>query len=179
MERIYVFGASGSGTTTLGAAIAKRAKLKHVDCDDHFWAPSNPPFSQKTPSADRVISIRDAIGKGGWVLSGSCMGWGDEITQNTDLIVFVTVNLEVRMQRLLVREEQKFGIRIKQGGDMYEIHRDFIAWAKEYENSDFQGLNRARHENWLSQQTTQTLTVNGEFETDNLVNYVLEALRSA
>ena len=131
MERIYVFGASGSGTTTLGAAIAKSAKLKHVDCDDHFWAPSNPPYSQKLPPADRVISIRNAISKGGWVLSGSCTGWGDEIIQDTDLIVFITINSEIRMRRLLVREEQKFGDRIKQGGDMYEIHRDFIAWAKE------------------------------------------------
>lgn len=44
--RIYVFGASGCGATTLGAAVAKKLGLVHVDSDDHYWMPTDPPFSQ-------------------------------------------------------------------------------------------------------------------------------------
>lgn len=177
MERIYVFGAACSGTTTLGAAIASKANLIHVDCDDHYWAPIDPPFSQKRAPEERVNSIKYALAKGGWVLSGSCMKWGDEITQDADLIVFVTTVLEVRMRRLVAREKQRFGSRIEPEGDMYEIHHNFIAWAKEYENPVFLGRNRARHEDWLKQQTIQTLRVDGAIDTDGLVNCVLEALK--
>ncbi|BDD11489.1 hypothetical protein FUAX_39210 (plasmid) [Fulvitalea axinellae] len=41
--KILIFGASGSGTTTLGKEIAKRAKFTHLDADDYYWKPTNPP----------------------------------------------------------------------------------------------------------------------------------------
>jgi hypothetical protein len=43
-NRIHIFGASGSGTTTLGAAIADRYGYAHLDVDQYFWMPTDPPF---------------------------------------------------------------------------------------------------------------------------------------
>jgi len=82
--RIYVFGASGSGTTTLGAAVAEELQIVHVDCDDHYWAQTDPPFSQKREPAARVESMSAALGEGEWVVTGACNGWGETIPYPRD-----------------------------------------------------------------------------------------------
>ena len=35
--KILIFGASGSGTTTLGKEIEKRTDFTHLDIDDYYW----------------------------------------------------------------------------------------------------------------------------------------------
>ena len=40
MQRIHILGASGSGTTTLGRALAERLQCRHFDTDDYFWLPT-------------------------------------------------------------------------------------------------------------------------------------------
>ena len=45
MVHIHVMGASGSGTTSLGRALADRLDIAHLDTDDFFWLPTDPPFT--------------------------------------------------------------------------------------------------------------------------------------
>lgn len=45
--KIHIFGASGSGVTTLAASIAAEAVIKHLDVDDYFWIKTNPQFTTK------------------------------------------------------------------------------------------------------------------------------------
>ncbi|GAB3319388.1 hypothetical protein GCM10027299_11850 [Larkinella ripae] len=35
--KLHLFGASGSGVTTLGTALAAQLHLPYVDSDDYFW----------------------------------------------------------------------------------------------------------------------------------------------
>ena len=35
--KILIFGASGSGTTTLGKEIEKITDFTHLDVDDYYW----------------------------------------------------------------------------------------------------------------------------------------------
>jgi adenylate kinase family enzyme len=75
--RIHITGASGSGTTTLGAALASEFGISHLDADDYFWLPSDPPYSQKRQSSERLSSIvSDLMFGQNVVLSGSKVGWG-------------------------------------------------------------------------------------------------------
>ncbi len=37
MNKIHIFGASGSGTSTLGAALSNELSYTHLDTDDYFW----------------------------------------------------------------------------------------------------------------------------------------------
>ena len=68
MPRIHVTGASGSGTTTLGAALAARLHCPHFDADDYFWLPTDPPYEQKRDPALRNASlIRDLSAHRDWV----------------------------------------------------------------------------------------------------------------
>jgi hypothetical protein len=68
-----------------------------------------------------------------WVVSGALCGWGDVAIPRFELVVFLWVPQEVRMERLHLREQARFGERILPGGDMYESSQAFLAWAASYD----------------------------------------------
>jgi adenylate kinase family enzyme len=51
---IHIYGASGSGTSTLGRYLAKRLDFAFLDADDYFWLPTDPKFTKKRPIEQRV-----------------------------------------------------------------------------------------------------------------------------
>ncbi|MDR5172052.1 adenylate kinase [Methylobacillus flagellatus] len=176
--RIYITGASCAGVTTLGATLARQLGLPHIDVDQFYWLPTDPPFSLKRPPQERVSLIRDALGEDGWILAGSFDGWGDALIKHASLIVFVVTPHAVRMDRLRKREKQRYGERIAPGGDMYEAHIAFAEWASQYESPGpgHTGRNLARHENWLAQQSLPVLRLDGTDHPDRLAAQVVSAL---
>ncbi|MDD1017319.1 adenylate kinase [Pseudomonas rubra] len=174
--RIYITGASCAGVTTLGQNLATELDARQVDVDDFFWMPTNPPFTTKRPVSERVPLIQQALGDQEWVLSGSCIGWGDELIAHADLIVFVATATPVRLERLAAREKARFGDRIAPGGDMHEIHVAFREWASQYDDPNFSGRNRGWHEAWISAQTAPVLRIDGTSRPETIVADVLDAL---
>ncbi len=59
---IFIFGASGSGTTTLGRALSEAMRLRHMDTDDYFWLPTDPKYTAKRPAAERLALMQTDIG---------------------------------------------------------------------------------------------------------------------
>ena len=174
--RIYITGASCAGVTTLGRHLATQLGVRHVDVDDYYWMPTNPPFTTKRPPADRVSMMQQALGDAGGVLTGSCMVWGEALVANAELIVFVATPTPVRLERLAARETQRFSDRIAPGGDMHQIHVAFREWASQYDDPQFSGRNRAWHEAWLSQQTAPVLRIDGMKRPEQMVADVVHAL---
>ncbi|WP_256336409.1 hypothetical protein [Arthrobacter sp. ov407] len=112
--RLFIMGASGSGTTTLGRAIANRWAVPHADVDDYFWQPTSPPYREKRAPAERIAMMREVfLPRSAWVLSGSIMGWGEELTKKIDAVVLLTLDPEPRMSRL--RGGRKSGCSNGQG----------------------------------------------------------------
>ena len=177
--RIYIAGASCAGVTTLGQNVANLLGVRQVDVDDYFWMPTNPPFTTKRPPNERVSLIQKTFGDDHWVLTGSCMVWGETLIANVDLIVFVVTPTSVRLERLAAREKERFGDRIAPGGDMHEIHVAFREWASQYDNPNFSGRNRAWHEAWLSEQTAPVLRIDGVNSTEKMAVDVIHALTQA
>ncbi len=153
VQQIHVFGAAGSGTTTIGALLAQRLSIAHFDADDYFWQRTNPPYTTKNPPHVRVQELtRDMQRATGWVLSGSLVGWGDVFIPSFSLAVFVTLPQPLRMERLQIREEAHYTTRIAVGGDMHEAHRAFMAWAATYDDPDAATVrSRKVHEAWVQQ----------------------------
>lgn len=119
MVHIHVMGASGSGTTSLGRALAEKLDIAHLDTDDFFWLPTDPPFTTPRDADDRIrLLLDEAARHDGWVLSGSALKWGRPIEPFYDLIVFLRIDPELRMTRILAREIARYGNRIRPGGDM-------------------------------------------------------------
>lgn len=173
-RRIYITGASGAGVTTLGKTLSGALQVPHADVDDFFWLPTDPPFSQRRRVADRLNLLQRALGDDGWVLSGSFDGWGEPLLERVDLVIFVTAPTGIRMARLRARERARFGNRIDEGGDMAATHTGFMAWASRYDDPNFYGRNRARHEDWLDSIPYPVLRIDGTAPTDQQLRAVFD-----
>lgn len=176
-KRIYILGASGTGTTTLGKALSAQQGVAHVDCDDHFWAAVEPPYSVRTAPRLRLASMSEALGKGGWILTGACHDWGGAFATRADLIVFLSLCPMERIRRLRAREKARFGRRIEAGGDMYDTHRAFIRWTRGYDARRIGGRNRVAHEDWLAQQPQPVCRINAAQPVAASVEAVMSALQ--
>lgn len=169
-RRVHILGASGTGTSTLGRALSTAWSVPHADTDDYFWVPTTPAYTTKREPAERLRLMREVfVGRDAWVLSGSLMGWGDPLTELFDAVVFLTVDPETRLARLRAREVQRYGARIDPGGDLEAGHREFMDWARQYEDPAFTGRSRARHERWLESVPCPVLRLEGSLPVLDLV----------
>jgi len=150
--RIHVFGASGSGTTTLGEALAAEFGVPCLDTDRYFWLPTEPPFQEVRPLDARLLLLRaDMTKERAWVSSGSLSGWGDPLLPFIDRAVFLSLDRDIRMARLIEREKVRYGPEaLAPGGRMHEQHREFVAWAGAYDSGGMEMRSRLRHEAWLA-----------------------------
>jgi hypothetical protein len=94
-----------------------------------------------------------------------------------DLIIYLYVEKEKRIERLTKREEKRFGERIKIGNDMYEKHKAFIEWAKSYEDGDMEMRSRKSELAWIEQATCQLIKIEREIEIKEEVRLVLDATK--
>ncbi len=177
---IHITGASGSGVTTLGKALAQELGSLHLDIDDYFWMPTDPPYTTKRPRELRLALLREAFARAsgtGWVLSGSILEWGDPLIPLFDLAIFVSTPTELRLQRLRAREAVQFGAEaIAPGGSRHKEHEWFIAYAAAYDEEKHEGRSRARHEALLAQLPCPVLRLDGSLPISALVQQVISKL---
>ena len=175
---IHIVGASGSGTSTLGQALENEYGYKWLDTDGHFWQKTDPPFVNSLPHEERVKLLDASIQKNPkCAISGSLCGWGDVFIPQFDLVVFVDTPTEIRIKRLQKRESERFGDRIREGGDMYEEHKKFIAWAASYDSGGLDMRSRALHEKWLANCPCPIIRVSGTETTDALLMQVINFIQ--
>jgi adenylate kinase family enzyme len=151
-DRIHIFGASGSGTSSLASALAARHDHRHLDTDDFYWLPTDPPYEQARPREARLALLASTLVQSpSWVLSGSLCGWGDPLIPEFDLVVFLVVPTPVRLSRLRAREAGRYGHQaIAPGGERYDAHVAFLDWAGRYDAGGAEMRSRVLHEAWLS-----------------------------
>lgn len=162
MPLVHVFGASGSGTTTMGRAIASAYGYVHLDSDDFFWQPTDPPYQRTRSVEERALLLHDAVKRNDYtVLSGSLCGWGDFLIPRFDLAIRLVTPTDIRIHRLAEREKERFGDRILPGGDMYDNHREFLEWAATYDTAGADQRSRALHELWARRLLCPCLVMDG------------------
>jgi adenylate kinase family enzyme len=130
VQYIHILGASGSGTTTLGRALDEHLQCPFFDTDAYFWLPTDPPFTQRRETTLRQqLLMDDLTAHKSWRLSGSLCGWGDVAIPLFEVVVFLWIPQDIRLERLRQREIERYGERIMPGGDMYEQSQAFLDWA--------------------------------------------------
>lgn len=177
--RIHIFGASGSGTTTLGQALSKTLGVPFFDADDYYWENVDPPFTVKR-SVDRRLELleSDLQDNGRWILSGSLSKWGSALIPKFTLAVLLRLETEKRIARLRQRESRRFGSRIEPGGDMHETHTDFIEWARSYDEAGIAVRSLNQHLSWLRFLTCPVLILSTEVPVELACRQVVRALHS-
>lgn len=177
-HRLNILGASGSGATTLGRAIAESLSIPHFDSDDFYHLPVDPPYSQQRDPVSRAALVESELGRWqSWVLSGGVAGWQPAARIEFTLVVFLWIPMELRMERLRARGYARFGPRIRPGGDMHADHESFIEWAAGYDRGDVEGKTRPRHEAYLATQTCPILRLEGAIPLSTALQQVVAHLK--
>jgi adenylate kinase family enzyme len=173
--RIHIFGASGSGTTTLAKALADTLDVSHYDTDNYFWVKTNPQFQLIRDRAERQeILHHDLTQSGSWVLSGSLCGWGDFAIPMFDLIVFLWIPSAIRMQRLEKREIQRHGSGIEDPDDpRHQRSHDFLTWAAAYDTGGLDMRSKSSHEKWIATLPSPVLRIEGDKTVQENIKTVL------
>jgi uridine kinase len=139
--RVLVTGASGSGTTTLGRALSRKLKVTFFDVD-----------LAKVPHA---------------VTSGSVIQWGREIEDSFSLIVFLTLQAELRLSRLREREVARFG----------RADAKFLEEAAQYDEGHSEENSRIGDEKWLAERSCPVLRIEGDIPVQERVARVTNKLK--
>ena len=164
---ILITGAAGTGTSTLAHALAKELSAPHLEADDFLWLSSNPPYqhlADKTQRGERLLQEMRSHGRA--VVAGSVMGWGQPLENEFDLVVFLYLPVELRLERLKRREVKRFG----------QARPEFLAWAAQYDEGGVPGRSLARHQEWLSVLTCAVLKLEGDMSVTDRVRQILDAV---
>jgi len=165
--KIHIMGASGSGTTTLGQALGRTLSLRHLDTDHYYWLPTHPPYQEKRPPSQRqALLLTDLNAETGVVVSGSLVGWGPEIENAFDLIVFLYLPASIRVARLHQREVARYG----------KVDPAFLTWASQYDESQAEGRSLAKHQAWLAERTGQILLLEQDLTVAERMAAVIAAI---
>lgn len=161
MQHIHIYGAPGSGVTTLGRELAQLLGYRHFDVDDYHWFTTDPePYRRRrNPDHRRQLLTTDLDNTDKWVLSGSLCGWGDVFVPRFDGVIWCWLPVEIRLERIRQREFQRYGDRILPGGDLFSVYEKFIFWAAQYDAEDGQLRRKNVEKAWLTQFLCPTLVV--------------------
>lgn len=177
IKRIHILGASGSGTSTLGKALAEKFNSIHFDTDDYYWLPPKHSFTQKRELVERQnLLMNDLVNHDSWILSGSLCGWGDIYIPMFDMVIYLWLPQDIRMARLIKREEQRYGEDIKPNRQKHPQFIEFIEWASKYDNGGLDIRSRVTHEEWLKGLSCPTIRIEGDLETEKRIEIILERI---
>lgn len=177
IRKIHIMGASGVGTSTLGQELSKVLPHVHLDSDDYFWEHK---YTKQSEISARLARLtRDLTHKEPWILSGAVCGWGDELRPLFDMVIFLWLPQEIRLDRLRVREYERYGDDILPGRSKYEAYQTFMEWAALYDTAGVEVRSKVLHEEWMSALKCPIVRIEGDLSVRERVEVVLNYIKSS
>lgn len=144
---IAILGLNGGGKSTLAHALAKEINYYEMDAEDYYFPEQKAsrqssldkqydivcnylgelPYS--VPREKKVVeqAIYEEIQlHPNFILAGVTMNWSEKILSNLFIAFWIRTPIEERIKRIKEREEKRFGLRVVEGGDMYEQQLEFL-----------------------------------------------------
>ena len=140
-EGIAIVGLNGSGKSTLGHALAKELSYYEIDVEDYYFPEQKEsrraalngeygdsldylgdmPYSVSRTKEEVEEGIaKDIVAHPRYILTGVTINWREEILSTIKYVFWLKTNTDERVRRVKDREERRWGIRVAEGGDMYE-----------------------------------------------------------
>ncbi|MFC0780641.1 adenylate kinase [Flavobacterium sp. HJSW_4] len=178
--KIHIFGASGSGVTTTGKALAEKMHFEYLDSDDYFWETTGVPFTLKRDPEVRNSKIKsDLESLGNWILGGSIFEWGENVFPDFDLVVFLWIPSQIRMERLKKREFERYGNVIYNDPERIQQFENFIKWAEDYDNNTgIASRNFEAHKKWLASINFDVLEISGDLTLEQRIDIILNKIKN-
>ena len=175
---ILIFGAPGSGESTLGQALADATGFFYMDTDDYFWLETPVPYSQRRNTEEGLsMMLHDIETHSNCVISGPICGWGDILIPFIDLSVRLNTDTALRIKRICEREARLFGHRTDPGGDMHCQFWEFLAAARQYDTAGHEVRSLAQHMLWEQNLICDKMLLDGGNSVTVNVNAIMSRIR--
>lgn len=172
--KIQIIGGSGTGKTTLGKFIGEKEGLKWIDTDKYIWKDNV--FTESYSVEERLAMYRkDMESSEGYVSSGSVYAWCKDGFNDRDLLVFLFLDENLRLERLRAREaERNSPFSLDEHGKMTN---EFLEWCQTYlkaEDKDMAGT-YAEHAYQMAISKSPVLKLDSSLPLEELHARIMEA----
>lgn len=170
---ILVCGLNGSGKSTLGRALAQRLGFRFIDSEDLFFPKTDPNYlyaSPRTREETEELLWNEIQTHESFVLAAVKGDYGERVYPFYKYVILIDVPKEIRLRRVRERSFQKFGERMRQGGDLFETEERF------YKKVESRPDNFV--EEWLQELKCPVLRVDGTKDIQENVELILSAMQA-
>lgn len=133
MERIVIFGNSGSGKSSLARALSRLHQAEHLDLDVIAWEADRPGVRVAFEESRRTLMkfIRET---GSWVIEGCYAGLLKEAAVHCTEMIFLNPGVEACVENCKARpwEPHKYPSREAQDANLGML----VEWVREYETRE-------------------------------------------
>ncbi|WP_027062993.1 AAA family ATPase [Mesoplasma seiffertii] len=177
--KIQIIGASATGKTTLAEYIANKHNIKWIDTDSYYWKAGTNQTIRNTVAEKIALYHQDIDNLEDYVVAGSTYSWYKEGFADVDLLVFLYLDENTRMQRLIERElarHGKAGLACDENGN---CTNDFIEWCRKYyTNLDpNEGGTYLAHTNEINSKQVPVLKLDASLSTEEKYNEIMKILK--
>lgn len=136
MNKIVIFGNSGSGKSTMALALVEKYQLAHLDLDTLAWEVTNPTVRREIKNSlkdlSNFIKTQDR-----WVIEGCYSSLLKEAIHNCNKLVFLNPGIDICVQNCLNRSWEPH--KYSSPEDQNENLKMLLDWVKQYEtrNDEF------------------------------------------
>ncbi len=171
---IMIIGPSGSGKTTLGKAVAEKLGYPYFDVDDYIWKQDTvEPYTQMYTRGEKISRLSNDIAPyEHFVMAGSMSSFRYAFDDKFDMMVFLYVAPDIRVQRVHNRAITRFGERVLEGGDMHENHMKFLEENRRYEHDGSPNLREQRE--WMENMPCVKIELDGTNSIENNAAIIVE-----
>lgn len=175
--KIQIIGGSGTGKTTLGEYIGEKEGLKWIDTDKYIWKDDF--FVEDYPVEERLKMYRkDMESCNGYVASGSIYSWCKNGFNDRDLLVFLYLDEDLRLERLRAREAQRQSqFSLDEKGEMTN---EFLEWCQTYLTATDKEMvgTYAEHSHQMNIAKCPVLKLDSSLSLEELYSRIMEYLAS-
>ncbi len=170
---IILCGLNGAGKSTLGRALAEKLQFHLIDLEDLYFPKADPlrPYASPRSKEEVAALLQKEIEEHEHFILASVKGdYGKALYRFLRCTVYMEVPKELRMQRIRARSYQKFGDRMRPGGDLYEAEEAFFRFAE--------GREETIVTDWLRELPCPVLHVDGTRPVAETVELLAQRLAS-
>lgn len=129
--RLQIIGAPGTGKSALAKYISEQRNIKWIEAEHYQWQDQ---ARKQENSLDVRMALyeKDIAENKAYVVSGSVFSWCQSGFTNRDVLIFLYLDEDIRMQRLREREIQRMGEQHMWLGDDRLYTNEFLENCKTY-----------------------------------------------
>ena len=168
---ILICGLNGSGTSTLGKALAEKLEFYFVDIEDLYFSKETPNYDYSSPRTREEVEkllFSEIKAHENFVFASVKGDYGENIYPFFRYAVLIGVSKDIRIQRVINRSFQKFGNRMLIGGDLHEQEEKYFDFVKSRSENTV--------EEWIQSMKCPIIRIDGTKSIEENVDFIIEQL---